>query len=128
MKFSAAILIASLVGAASAFSPVSLSSTRAATSLFDAGSPEPVDRSLKGIDSDASVFDPTSGENPALIRNNNDEVWVSQVGLRAVLEKEYELNRYVFSHVANPKICCREPALVVIASPPPCEQWFANAL
>jgi hypothetical protein len=102
MKFSAAILIASLVGAASAFSPVAPSSTRAATSLFGA-STDPVDRSLKGIDSDASVFDPTSGENPALVRNNNDEVWVSQVRLRAALDKVYEINRNMFSHVANPK-------------------------
>jgi len=37
----------------------------------------PIDRSLKGIDAEGS-FDPTSGDNPALIRNNNDEVWVSQ--------------------------------------------------
>jgi hypothetical protein len=34
---------------------------------------------MKGIDSDADTFDPTSGTSPALIRNNIDQVWVPQV-------------------------------------------------
>jgi len=33
---------------------------------------------MKGIDSDPNTFDPTEGESPALIRNNNDQVWVPQ--------------------------------------------------
>jgi hypothetical protein len=38
-----------------------------------------VDRTMQGIDA-AGAFDPTAGENPALTRNNKDEVWVPQVG------------------------------------------------
>jgi hypothetical protein len=34
---------------------------------------------LRGIDKDESIFDPTGGDNPALTRNNNDQVWVPQV-------------------------------------------------
>lgn len=39
-----------------------------------------IDKSLKGIDDGAEhgVFDPLSGDKPALIRNNNEEVWVPQ--------------------------------------------------
>jgi hypothetical protein len=40
-----------------------------------------VDRTMQGIDA-AGAFDPTAGENPALSRNNKDEVWVPQVGRR----------------------------------------------
>ena len=43
------------------------------------GSDESIDRSMKGIDADASTFDPTSGDSLALKRNNNDGVWVEQV-------------------------------------------------
>jgi hypothetical protein len=72
MKFlSATLLIASLAASASAFSAVAPKSSAAKT-----GS---VDKTLHNVDADADVFDPTSGENPALTRNNNDEVWVPQV-------------------------------------------------
>lgn len=74
MKFYTALFLASLVNNACAFSAVAPSSAASAT-----GNPEPVDRSLIGIDSDPDTFDPTSGESPALIRNNNDQVWVPQV-------------------------------------------------
>mmetsp|Transcript_111377 Transcript_111377/g.311270 ORF Transcript_111377/g.311270 Transcript_111377/m.311270 type:complete len:399 (-) Transcript_111377:53-1249(-) len=73
MKFYTALFLASLVNNACAFSAVAPSSAASAT-----GNPEPVDRSLIGIDSDPDTFDPTSGESPALIRNNNDQVWVPQ--------------------------------------------------
>jgi hypothetical protein len=34
---------------------------------------------MEGIDRDPDTFDPTEGENPAVTRNNNNEVWVQQV-------------------------------------------------
>lgn len=71
MKLTAAVF-AALVGTASAFS---------ATPAFTSnGNAAPVDHSLKGIDdgADHNVFDPTTGDNPALQRNNKDEVWVPQ--------------------------------------------------
>lgn len=86
MKFSA-VLITSLLTAASAFSPSSQG--RAFTARNVATDPEvssgpstdPVDKTLTGIDDDAAhdVFDPHAGNDPALTRNNKDEVWVSQV-------------------------------------------------
>ena len=71
MKFITALTLSSLFASASAFSAVAPKSV--------GGNTEPVDKSLKGIDSDEGVFDPTGGDNAALIRNNNDEVWVPQV-------------------------------------------------
>ena len=72
--FSAALLLVSLTSSVSAFSAVAPSSAGTAT-----GNPDPVDRSMRGIDKDDSTFDPTSGDSPALTRNNNDQVWVPQV-------------------------------------------------
>ena len=74
MKFYAALLLLT-IGQASAFSAVA---PPKASTPVSGGNSEPIDRSLKGIDSDAS-FDPTEGDSPAVIRNNKDEVWVSQV-------------------------------------------------
>ena len=73
MKFYAALLLLT-VGQASAFSAVA--PPKASTSVM--GGAEPIDPSMKGIDAEGS-FDPTEGANPALKRNNNDGVWVSQV-------------------------------------------------
>jgi hypothetical protein len=88
MKFSA-ILLTSLLTAANAFSPSTQG--RAFTARYVATEPEvstgpstdPVDKTLTGIDDDAEhdVFDPHAGVDPALTRNNKDEVWVSQVCL-----------------------------------------------
>ena len=87
MRFSA-ILLSTLVTAASAFSP-STTGRAAFTSLNVATEPEvsagpsqdPVDKTLNGIDDGANhdIFDPQAGDKPALIRNNNEEVWVPQV-------------------------------------------------
>lgn len=74
MKFYTALLLLT-IGQASAFSAVA---PPKASSPVSASEP-PIDRSMKGIDSDASTFDPTEGDSPALKRNNNDGVWVSQV-------------------------------------------------
>lgn len=77
MKFVAATLVLySWLVTTSAFSAVA--PNRAG--LVAKGS---VDRSMKGID-DKGAFDPTQGENPALTRNNNDEVWVKQVCSRRI--------------------------------------------
>ena len=71
MKFlSAALLLASLTGV-SAFSAVAPEKK----APVSAGS---IDRTMEGIDA-ADAFDPTEGDNSALTRNNNGEVWVSQV-------------------------------------------------
>ncbi len=88
MKFSA-ILLATLASSANAFSPSSNGRAILATNVatdpsveVEAGpSTDPVDKSLKGIDAGAEhdVFDPLGGDAPALVRNNNDEVWVPQV-------------------------------------------------
>jgi len=84
MKFST-IIIATLSAAASpslAFTPTTTSrNTFATTTVLSAeASTDPVDRTLSGIDAGAEhdVFDPLAGSKPALIRNNNDEVWVPQ--------------------------------------------------
>lgn len=74
MKFCTALILASFANSVAAFSAVAPPTSVAAT-----GKPEPVDRSMKGIDSDPTTFDPTEGESPALIRNNKDQVWVPQV-------------------------------------------------
>ena len=75
MKFCNILVLAAFARSASAFSAIAPTSNGAAT-----GNPEPVDRSMKGIDGDsATAFDPTSGTSPALIRNNVDQVWVPQV-------------------------------------------------
>lgn len=75
MKFCTTLVLAAFATSVSAFSAIAPTSNGAAT-----GSPEPVDRSMKGIDGDsATAFDPTSGTSPALIRNNMDQVWVPQV-------------------------------------------------
>eukprot|EP00567_Pseudictyota_dubia_P012520 CAMPEP_0197448110 /NCGR_PEP_ID=MMETSP1175-20131217/16261_1 /TAXON_ID=1003142 /ORGANISM="Triceratium dubium, Strain CCMP147" /LENGTH=408 /DNA_ID=CAMNT_0042979743 /DNA_START=76 /DNA_END=1302 /DNA_ORIENTATION=+ len=83
MKFSAVILT-SLMGVAVAFAPVNPSAF-APTSALNAATlngktEEAIDRSMDDVDVDAKhdVFDPTSGDSPALKRNNNDEVWVPQ--------------------------------------------------
>mmetsp|Transcript_16470 Transcript_16470/g.46786 ORF Transcript_16470/g.46786 Transcript_16470/m.46786 type:complete len:399 (+) Transcript_16470:67-1263(+) len=73
MKFYTALLLASFANSVAAFSAVAPTSSVPAT-----GNPEPVDRSMKGIDNDPNTFDPTEGDSPALIRNNKDQVWVPQ--------------------------------------------------
>lgn len=82
MKFSVPLLLASFISAASAFSAVA-PSNGAAT-----GTPAPVDKTMRGIDSEEATFDPTTGDNPALQRNNNDEVWVPQVRFSIQLFQE----------------------------------------
>ena len=51
-----------------------------------------IDKSLKGIDDSAEhdVFDPLSGDKPALIRNNNEEVWVPQVRMYCLIFQHVE--------------------------------------
>jgi hypothetical protein len=76
MKFTAALLFAALVSKSSkAFSAV-------APKRGGAVAKGEIDRSMKGVD-ESGAFDPTTGESPALRRNNNDEVWVEQVCVRS---------------------------------------------
>ena len=70
MRFTTALIFASLAHTASGFSAVVPSST---------GTPAPVDKSMRGVDPPDTPFDPTEGETSALTRNNKDQVWVSQV-------------------------------------------------
>eukprot|EP00957_Ditylum_brightwellii_P096619 7358831-Ditylum_brightwellii.AAC.1 len=76
MKLSA-FLLASIASSSWAFVPTVTSPAFKNVMKMAEGNSEPVDYSMKGIDAEGS-FDPTTGENPALIRNNNDGVWVSQ--------------------------------------------------
>ena len=71
MKFytTAILSLACLASHAAAFSAVSRPVTTPTTNI---------DKTMEGIDAPGS-FDPTEGDNPALKRNNNDEVWVDQV-------------------------------------------------
>ena len=62
---------------AAAFSAVA--PNKAQTPAAEAADNGVVDKSMKGVDMDANTFDPTTGANPALTRNNKDGVWVSQV-------------------------------------------------
>ena len=78
-----ALFTASCAYSVSAFSAVAPSSSGSVTG---SGSSDEIDRSLRGIDDEAS-FDPTAGENPALKRNNNDQVWVPQVRNEFLLKK-----------------------------------------
>jgi hypothetical protein len=81
--FATALFLASSVFSASAFSAVSPMKVDPAKNMGDG--PDPVDKSLKGIDAEGS-YDPVAGENAALTRNNNDEVWVQQVSLLDIFD------------------------------------------
>jgi hypothetical protein len=59
-----------------AFSAVAPKKTDVASSM--------VDRSMKNVDA-GPAFDPTTGAAPAVQRNNNNEVWVSQVRVGKVV-------------------------------------------
>ena len=68
-------------GRASAFALEKVLTDPPSTVLSAGPSTDPVDKSLNGIDTgvEYDVFDPLTGSKPALVRNNNDEVWVPQV-------------------------------------------------
>ena len=94
MKLYAAILsLACLASQAAAFSAVAPNTPAKAAAAANGGGPstEPIDRTMKGIDAQGS-FDPTSGENPALKRNNKDEVWVDQVSYSICAWVEFTLD------------------------------------
>ena len=91
--FAAAFFLASSCLSASAFSTVAPSSAGSALRMTD--SPDPVDYSMRGIDAEGS-YDPVEGDSPALIRNNNDGVWVEQVRAehRCIREKPAFVGRW----------------------------------
>jgi len=72
MKYSAVLALV-LASSVSAFAPT-FSAGRSASLLRDG----PVDKTMNGIYAEGS-FDPTTGDNPALARNNKGEVWNQQV-------------------------------------------------
>jgi porphobilinogen synthase len=86
MKLSSSLILASILSTGAAFSPssnkASFTARNVATEPEVATGPstEPVDKTLAGIDDGAEhdVFDPLGGDAPALVRNNNEEVWVPQ--------------------------------------------------
>lgn len=122
MKFlSATLLIASLSASASAFSAVAPKSSAAKI-----GS---VDKTLQNVDADADTFDPTSGENPALTRNNNDEVWVPQVCICNATTTTTYTTLHCWSPLLTPNallLLYSERGLVVTASPQLCVAWFGK--
>jgi hypothetical protein len=66
--------------------------------------PGTFERKIKGIVSDD--FDPTAGENAAMLFNNKDEVWVPQVHHKLIsdhIQKNYEkFNDLLFSFFTSP--------------------------
>ncbi|KAL7536354.1 hypothetical protein ACHAXR_007110 [Thalassiosira sp. AJA248-18] len=79
MKISAAIL-ALTVASATAFAPSAPSVVSKTTLFGGAGNMDPVDPTMNGIDANLGydAFDPTSGDSPAVSRNNAGGVWVKQ--------------------------------------------------
>lgn len=79
MKISAAIIALSVASAA-AFAPSTTVARTTSSILRAGGNTDPVDPTMSGIDSDLGydAFDPTSGDSPAVSRNNHGGVWVKQ--------------------------------------------------
>ena len=105
--FATAFLLASTAFSASAFSAVSPPSNG-----IKAEAAEAVDKTLRGIDAEGS-FDPTDGDNAALTRNNNDEVWNQQVSLVHSLAADKKVvgfdchSKNYDEHTSNKKIFFR---------------------
>mmetsp|Transcript_30588 Transcript_30588/g.50509 ORF Transcript_30588/g.50509 Transcript_30588/m.50509 type:complete len:402 (+) Transcript_30588:34-1239(+) len=76
MKYSTILALVLAVASVDAFAPT-FSGRSASILRAEQETPEPVDKSMKGIDAEGS-FDPTTGPNPALQRNNLGEVWNEQ--------------------------------------------------
>jgi len=82
MKFSTAVVLAvasCCASGAAGFSAVVPPKSSSAPAKSSTGKTDPVDKGMRSLDDDDATFDPTGGQNPAVIRNNKDEVWVSQV-------------------------------------------------
>ncbi|MGK3735669.1 MAG: hypothetical protein ACI8RD_001054 [Bacillariaceae sp.] len=84
-----ALFLASSACTASAFSAVAPPSAGSTTGNgSESLNPDSIDKTMRGIDDESGFdFDPVAGENPALTRNNNGEVWVPQVRTNEVLKK-----------------------------------------
>uniref|UniRef100_A0A7S2RJU2 Delta-aminolevulinic acid dehydratase n=1 Tax=Eucampia antarctica TaxID=49252 RepID=A0A7S2RJU2_9STRA len=131
MKFSA-ILIASLVSTVSAFT-VSTSTSVGIKSALHAeaeAESEPIDYSMKAVDSDLDydAFDPLSGDRPALVRNNNDGVWVPQRARPRRNRKSAHMRSMVRENIVTPAnfiyplFIHEEDYNTPIASMPGCER------
>jgi porphobilinogen synthase len=77
---SSSIFALTVVSSITAFAPAMPSSYSSTTKVFGAGNTDPVDPTMNGIDDNLGydAFDPTSGDSPAVSRNNHGGVWVKQ--------------------------------------------------
>lgn len=120
MKLLSAFALLAWTQSASGFSAVAPKA--AATKAT--GSPDPVDKSMLGIDQ-AGSFDPTEGENAALKRNNVGEVWVPQVRrlpcFRGSLARTIDQRTYLIDHTLSTVSCPfhSEHVLAATARAPP---------
>jgi len=133
MKISAAI-IALTVASATAFAPSAPSFTK--TTLFAKGNTDPVDPTLNGIDDNLGYesFDPTTGDSPAVSRNNNGGVWVKQrarprrnrksAGIRAMVRE----NIVTPANFIYPLFIHEEDHNTEIASMPGCSRHCAESV
>lgn len=133
MKISAAIL-ALTVASASAFTSVTPGRTR--THLFGGGNTDPVDPTMNGIDDNLGyeAFDPTSGPSPAVSRNNNGGVRVTQrarprrnrksAGVRAMVRE----NIVTPANFIYPLFIHSEDKNVEISSMPGCFRHTAESM
>lgn len=125
MKFATALLIASLTVSASAFSAV-----KPNTAYVAKGE---IDRSMKGID-ETGAFDPTVGDNAALTRNNNDEVWVPQRARPRRNRKSAAMRGMVRENIVLPSdfiyplFIHDDDVNVAIASMPGCERHTLDSM
>jgi len=73
MKFSLStvLLTANVLASVSAFSAIA--PRKVSTPATN------IDKTMSDLKDSDDAFDPTSGDHPAVTRNNKDEVWVSQV-------------------------------------------------
>jgi len=97
-------IAASFDGRSSAFTPPKVVTNTRTTLQSTGPSTDPVDKTLTGIDTDAKydVLDPLSGSAPALIRNNNDEVWVPQRARPRRNRKSQAIRSMVRENIVTP--------------------------
>jgi hypothetical protein len=130
MKLISTLALLAWAQSVSAFSAVA---PKAAGSFVS--SPDPVDKSMQGID-DAGSFDPTEGDNAALTRNNVGEVWVPQVSrmeveivsLAALRILDAFSNQAVFAYFTNSDHHHSGLDHAVTAKARRCVQWSEKTL
>ena len=72
-----AVVLSALLSSSSSGSVVEAFSAPAVPGTTTAAQ---IDKTMRNVDKDdKATFDPTKGDQPALVRNNKDQVWVEQV-------------------------------------------------